>query len=163
MGIGNASSCGRVEFRERDTVCHYLWTMVYVAGNYIDNTGRNNVIARVSKDAVYEYNIFFFKGRGKWGKNADGINTSFHNNLYFNIPPHKSDTSPIAANPMLIQPGIAGTDIDLKTMAALRGYRLRPGSPCIDTGVTINNHGGKDLLRTKVMIGKTDVGAFERD
>ena len=299
VGIGNASSCGRVEFREHDTVSRYLWTKVYVAGNYINHTGRNNVIARTSKDAVYEYNtlanssrydtghsifcfntdgiriqyneaygnvgddgsdrggfdadyncvntfiqynyshdnmwfcgimkkrnrnavirynisqndkegiyfygfeknrearnihiynnthfvgkgldvsvfpegrtpintlfennIFIFEGRGKWGKNADGINTSFRNNLYFNIPPHKSDTSPIAANPMLVQPGTAGTDIDLKTMAALRGYRLRPGSPCIDTGVTINNHGGKDLLRTRVMIGKTDIGAFERD
>ena len=64
---------------------------------------------------------------------------------------------------MLLQPGIAGTDIDLKTMAALRGYQLKPGSPCIDTGVKINNHGGKDLLRTKVIIGKADVGAFERD
>jgi hypothetical protein len=297
VGIGNASSCGRVEFREHDRVCHYLWTMVYVAGNYIDNTGRNNVIARVSKDAVYEYNtlanssrhdtghsifcfntdgiriqyneaygnvgddgrdrggfdadyscvntfiqynyshdnmwfcgimkrrnrnavirynvsqndkegiyfygfensreaegihiynnthfvgkgldvsvfpegrtpintlfennIFFFTERGKWGKNADGISTLFHNNLYFNIPPHKSDTSPMAANPMFVQPGIAGADIDLKTMAALRGYRLRFGSPCIDTGVTINDHGGKDLLGIKVMVGKTDVGAFE--
>jgi hypothetical protein len=64
---------------------------------------------------------------------------------------------------MLVQPGIAGADIDLKTMDALRGYRLKPGSPCIDTGVKINNHGGKDLLGTKVMIRKTDVGAFERD
>ena len=299
VGIGNSSSCGRVEFGENDTVCHNLWTKVYVAGNYIDNTGRNNVIARVSKDAVYEYNIlanssrydtghsifcfntdgikiqyneaygnvgddgrdrggfdadyncvntfiqynyshdnmwfcgimkrrnrnvvirynvsqndkegiyfygfdnerkaqnihiynnthyvgkgfdvsvfpegrtpintlfenniFFFEGRGKWGANADGINTSFRNNLYFNIGPHKSDTSPIAANPMFVEPGAAGTNIDLKTMAAVRGYRLRPGSPCIDTGVRIDNHGGKDILRTKVMIRKTDVGAFERD
>ncbi|MCD6392090.1 MAG: right-handed parallel beta-helix repeat-containing protein [Planctomycetes bacterium] len=299
VGIGNSSSCGRVEFREHDTVAHNLWTKVYVAGNYIDRTGRNNVIARTSKDAVYEHNvlanssrydtghsifcfntdgikiqyneaygnvgndgrdrggydadyncvntfiqynyshdnmwfcgimkrrnrnvvirynvsqndkkgiyfygfenerkatgihiynnthfvgkdfdvsvfpegrtpinslfennIFFFEGQGKWGAKADGINTSFHNNLYFNIPPHKSDTSPITANPMLVRPGIAGADIDLKTMAALRGYRLKPNSPCIDTGVKIKNHGRKDLLRTKVTIGKADVGAFERD
>ncbi len=298
VGIGNASSCGRIEFRKHDTVSHHLWTRVYVAGNYIDHTGRNNIIARVSKDAVYEYNtlanssrydtghsifcfntdgikiqyneaygnvgdegrdrggfdadyncintfiqynyshdnmwfcgimkkqnrnvvirynisqndkkgiyfygfednheatgihiynnthfvsdeynvsvfpegrtpinsifennIFFFEGRGKWGANADGINTSFHNNLYFNISPHKSDTTHIAANPMLAQPGIAGTDIDLKTMDALRGYRLKPGSPCMDTGAAINNHGGKDLLGTRVTIGKADIGAFER-
>ena len=299
VGIGNSSSCGRVEFREDDTVCHNLWTKVYVAGNYIDNTGRNNVIARVSKDAVYEHNIlanssrydtghsifcfntdgikiqyneaygnvgddgrdrggydadyncvntfiqynyshdnmwfcgimkrrnrnvvirynvsqndkegiyfygfenerkaqnihiynnthfvgkgfdvsvfcqgrtplnslfenniFFFEGRGKWGANADGINTSFRNNLYFNISPNKSDTRPIAANPMFVRPGVAGANIDLKTMAAVRGYRLRRGSPCIDVGVRINNHGGKDLLGSKVTVGKEDVGAFERD
>jgi hypothetical protein len=299
VGIGNASSCGRVEFREHDTICHYLWTNVYVAGNYIDNTGRNNVIARVSKDAVYEYNvlanssrydtghsifcfntdgiriqyneaygnvgddgrdrggfdadyncvntfiqynyshdnmwfcgimkrrnrnvvirynvsqndkegiyfygfeknreaenihiynnthfarkdldvsvfpegrtpinslfennIFFFEGQGEWGRNAEGINTSFRNNLYFNIEPHKSDSSSIAADPMLVRPGIAGVNINLKKMDALRGYRLKPGSPCMDTGVKINNNGGKDLLGTKVTIGKTDVGAFERN
>jgi len=46
-------------------------------------------------------------------------------------------------------------------MAVLRGYRLRPGSPGIETGVAINNHGAKDLLGTKVMIRKTNVGAFE--
>jgi hypothetical protein len=118
---------------------------------------------RTPINTLFENNIFFFEGRGKWGKNADGINTSFRNNLYFNIGPHKSDTSYIAANPMFVQPGIAGTDVNLKTMDALRGYRLKPGSPCIDTGVIINNHGGKDLLGTKVMIRKTDVGAFERD
>jgi len=299
VGIGNSSSCGRIEFRENDTVCHYLWTKVYVAGNYIDYTGRNNIIARVSKDAVYEYNtlanssrydtghsifcfntdgiriqyneaygnvgddgqdrggfdadyncvntfiqynyshdnmwfcgimkrrnrnavirynvsqndkegiyfygfenareatgihvynnthfvgkgcdvsvfpegrtpintlfennIFFFEARGAWGKNADGINMSFHNNLYFNISPHKSDTSPMVADPMLVQPGRAGTDIDLKTMAALQGYRLKAGSPCIDAGVRISNHGGRDLFGTEVTIGKADIGALERD
>ncbi len=299
VGIGNQSECASIEFLENGEIEQNLWTNVYVAGNVVDSTGRNNIIARVSKDAVYEYNIlanssrystghsiycyrtsgikiqyneaygnvgpggidrggfdsdyncvdtfiqynyshdnnwfcgimkkinrrvvirynisqndkegiyfygfeknrearnihiynnthfvgkgldvsvfpegrtpinslfenniFFFEGLGKWGKNADGINTSFRNNLYFNIGPHNSDTSHIAANPMLIQPGVAGSDIDLKTMDALRGYRLKPGSPCIDTGVTINNHGGKDLLGTKVMIRKTAVGAFERD
>ena len=295
VGIGNASSCGRVEFREEDTVSHHLWTEVYVAGNYIDHTGRNNIIARVSKDAVYEYNvlahssrydtghsifcfntegikiqyneaygnvgaggrdrggfdadyncvntfiqynyshdnlwfcgimkrrnrnvvirynvsqndvegiyfygfernqearnihiynnthfvrrglevhvfpegrtplnsrfennIFCFEGQGQWGKNAQGINTVFHNNLYFNIPSHESDSRPITADPLLVEPGRAGTDIDLRTMAALRGYRLQSGSPGIDAGVTIVNNGGHDLLGTALRTGRTDIGA----
>jgi len=299
VGIGNSSSCGRVEFRKHDTVSHYLWTRVYVAGNYIDHTGRNNVIARVSKDAIYEYNtlanssrydtghsifcfntdgiriqyneaygnvgnegkdrggfdadhhcvntfiqynyshdnmwfcgimkkqnrnvvirynvsqndkegiyfygfekkreagnihiynnthfvgkgldvrifpegrtpinshfennIFYFEEQGQWGRNGDGINTSFRNNLYFNIEPHKSDTSYITADPKLVQPGNAGTNIDLKTMKGLCGYRPAPGSPCIEAGVTIDNNGRKDLLGKKVMNGKADVGALEGD
>jgi len=299
VGIGNTSSCGRVEFRERDTVSHYLWTGVYVAGNHIEHTGRNSVIARVSKDAVYEHNtlahssrsdtghsifcfntdgikiqyneaygnvgddgrdrggfdadyncvntviqynyshdnmwfcgimkrrnrnvvirynvsqndkkgiyfygfekerkardihiynnthfvsrdldvrvfpeertplnsrfennIFFFEGQGAWGKNADGINTSFHNNLYFNIAPHASETCPIVADSMFVQPGSAGVDIDLETMDALRGYRLRSGSPCIDAGIDIADNGGQDPLRTKVLPGRTDVGAMVYD
>jgi hypothetical protein len=64
---------------------------------------------------------------------------------------------------MFVRPGMAGTDVDLKTMDALRGYRPKSGSPCIDAGVTINNHGGRDLLGTEVMSGTADVGAFERD
>jgi len=299
VGIGNASSCGRVEFQEHDTVSHHLWTNVYVAGNTIENTGRNSVIARVSKDAVYEHNtlahssrydtghsifcfhtdgikiqrneaygnvgddgkdrggfdadyncvntfiqynyshdnmwfcgimkrrnrhvvirynvsqndkegiyfygfeknweardihiynnthfvgkgldvcvfpegrtplnslfennIFFFEGPGSWGKNAEGIHTRFRNNLYFNIVPHTSDTRPIVADPMFVRPGSAGTDIDLKTMDALRGYRLEPGSPCIDAAVTIKDRGEQDLLGTEVTTARTDLGACERN
>ena len=67
MGIGNASSCGRVEFLEHDTVSHHLWTNVYVAGNYVGHTGRNGIIARVSKDAVYEHNILAYSSRYSTG------------------------------------------------------------------------------------------------
>lgn len=56
VGIGNRSSCADVELLEDETVTKNLWTKVYVAGNFVDKTGRNNIIARVSKDAIYEYN-----------------------------------------------------------------------------------------------------------
>ena len=89
VGIGNASSCGRVEFREHDTVGHYLWTDVYVAGNYIDGTGRNNIIARVSKDAIYEYNVLANSSRYDTGHsifcfNTDGIRIQY-NEAYGNV------------------------------------------------------------------------------
>lgn len=299
VGIGNTSSCGRVEFRENETINRNLWTEVYVAGNYIDRTGRNSVIARASINAVYEYNIlanssrydtghsifcfntdgikiqyneaygnvgddghdrggfdadyncvntfiqynyshdnmwfcgimkrrnrnvvirynlsrndkkgiyfygfeknneasnihiynnthfigrglnvsvfpegrtpinslfenniFCFEQQGEWGRHSEGINTLFRNNLYFNIEPHKSDTTPVSANPIFVRPGAAGTNIDLKTMNALRGYRLKSGSPCIDAGIKINNNGGKDLLGNKVTTTNADIGAFERN
>ena len=47
VGIGNSSSCGKIEFRKADEIGHYLWTDVYVADNYVNFTGRNNIIARV--------------------------------------------------------------------------------------------------------------------
>jgi len=298
VGIGNNSSCGGIEFRKDDTVSRNLWTRVYVADNFVGETGRNGIIARVSKDAIYERNtlannsrydtghsifcfntdaikiqyneaygnvgkeghdrggfdadyncvntfiqynyshdnmwfcgimkkrnrnvvirynvsqndkagvyfygfessreardihiynnthfvregldvsvfpegrtplnslfennLFCFQGRGKWGKRAKGINTRFRNNLYFNIPAHSSETQAIAGDPLFVQPGTAGTGIDLGTMEELRGYRLKAGSPCIDAGITIKNHGGKGLLGGKVLPGKADVGAFER-
>jgi len=89
VGIGNTSSCGRVEFRENSTVCHNLWTGVYVAGNYIDHTGRNSIIARTSKDAVYEYNTLANSSRYDTGHsifcfNTDGIKIQY-NEAYGNI------------------------------------------------------------------------------
>ena len=89
MGIGNASSCGRVELREHDTIGHYLWTDVYVANNYVDGTGRNNVISRVRKDAVYEYNVLADSSRYDTGRsifcfNTDGIRIQY-NEAYGNV------------------------------------------------------------------------------
>ncbi len=304
VGIGNDSSCGEVNLRQDGVEAKNLWTRVYVAGNRVDTTGRNNIIARVSKDAVYEHNIlanssrrdtghsifcfntdgikiqyneaygnvgdtknqdgggesdrggfdadyncintfiqynyshdnlwfcgimkkptrnvvirynvtqndrlgiyfygfeketraenvhiynnthfvqrgldvevfaegrtplnstfenniFYFEGQGSWGRKAAGINTRFRNNLYFNIEPHPSDTNPIVADPGFLKPGRAGTDIDLTTMAALGGYRPRPGSPCVDAGVAIAGNGGRDLLNVELDGAGADIGAFE--
>jgi hypothetical protein len=89
VGIGNDSSCGRVEFREQETVPHYLWKKVYVAGNYIDRTGRNSIIARVSEDAIYEHNTLANSSRYDTGHsifcfNTDGIKIQ-HNEAYGNV------------------------------------------------------------------------------
>ena len=298
VGIGNSSSCGDIEFFDDYTVSHYLWTNVYVAGNYVDNTGRNCIIARVSKDAIYEHNIlanssryssghsifcfdcdgmkiqyneaygnigdedqdrggfdadyncintyiqynyshdnmwfcgimkrnnrnivirynisqnekrglyfygfesateardiyiynnvhfvsdeydievfpvertplnttfennvFYFEGQGEWGPNAAGVNTVYRNNVYYNITPHVSGTDYITADPQFVNPGVAGTDIDLTTMDALEGYRLMSGSPCINAGIEIADNGGLDFWGDVVPYdGATDCGVHE--
>ena len=304
VGIGNASSCAEVKLLDDGYETEHLWTRVYVAGNRVDTTGRNNIIARASKDAVYEYNvlanssqydtghsifcfgtdgikiqyneaygnlgdknnkdgggesdrggfdadyncvntfiqynyshdnlwfcgimkrpnrnvvirynisqndregiyfygfererqaenvhiynnthfvkrgldvkvfaedrtpvnttfennIFFFEGEGEWGKNAEGINTVFRNNLYFNITPHPSETRPVTADPRFSDPGRAETDIDLRTMSALQGYRPKEDSPCIAAGLAIKANGGRDMVGTPVDSAGTDIGALE--
>lgn len=304
VGIGNTSSCGRVILKKDGEELENLWTKVYVAGNHVDTTGRNNVIARCSKDAIYEHNVlanssrrdtghsifcfntsgikiqyneaygniggkdnrdgggesdrggfdadyncvdtyiqynyshdnlwfcgimkrptrnvvirynisendqegiyfygfernksaenvhiynnthyvrkglkvkvfaenrtplnttfennvFYFEGKGEWGKNAKGINTVFRNNLYHNIAPHPSETQAIESHPDLKQAGTAGSGIDLKTMARLQGYRPQAGSPCIDSGIVIKGHGDIDILKTSLADKKPDIGAVE--
>ena len=304
VGISNSSSCGRVRILPDREETENLWTRVYVAGNTVDFTGRNNIIARVSKDAIYEHNVlanssrsdtghsifcfntdgikiqyneaygnvgdvnnkdghgesdrggfdadyncvktfiqynyshdnlwfcgimkkpgrnyvirynisendrlgiyfygfdreksvenvhiynnthyvrkgldvsvfaegrtplnttfennvFHFEEKGEWGKNATGINTVFRNNLYYNIEPHPSETSPVVANPGLVRAGIAGQGIDLKIMARLRGYQPMAGSPCIDAGIAIKDHGGVDILKAAVEPARADIGAVE--
>lgn len=304
VGISNSSSCGHVRILPDREEAENLWTRVYVAGNKVDFTGRNNIIARVSKDAIYERNVlanssrrdtghsifcfhtdgiriqyneaygnvgdvsnkdghgesdrggfdadyncvntfiqynyshdnlwfcgimkkpgrnyvirynisendregiyfygfdreksvenvhiynnthyvrkgldvsvfaegrkpvnttfennvFFFEEKGEWGKNATGINTVFRNNLYYNIDPHPSETSPVLENPGFLRPGITGKGIDLGTMAGLRGYQPQAGSLCIDAGIAIKDHGGLDILKTKVESSRADIGAVE--
>jgi hypothetical protein len=114
---------------------------------------------RTPLNSRFENNIFYFEGEGAWGSNAQGINTVFRNNLYFNIVPHPSDARPIEAHPGFTQPGEAGTHIDLTTMDALRGYRLGPGSPGAGASIPVPNPGGQDLLRQPVVEGQQALGA----
>jgi len=305
VGIGNSSSCGDIEFEKDKTIGKNLWTDVYVADNYIDRTGRNCIIARCSKDAVYERNIlanssrydtghsifcfdtdgikiqyneaygnigkegkdrggfdadyncvntyiqynyshdnmwfcgimkkqnrnvvirynisqnerhglyfygfeknkeaenihiynnthfiskdldvrvfpeqrtpintlfenniFYFESRrknrtrGKWGHKErwKGKNVTFNNNIYFNITPHPSDKKAITFNPLFMDPGKAGKNINLKTMEALKGYELKLASPAIDKGAYIKNNGKQDILKNR-LIEKPDIGACEK-
>jgi hypothetical protein len=116
---------------------------------------------RTPINTTFENNIFFFEGKGEWGKNAAGINTVFRNNLYYNITPHSSDTQPVLADPGFIKPGAAGSDINLKKMDALRGYQLQPGSPGINRAIPVSNNGGRDIVKTAADPSESDIGAFE--
>ncbi len=85
VGIGNASTFPRIEENQLE----YLWTNVYVAGNFVTDTGRNCVIARVSKDAIYEYNVLANSSRYSTGHSifnftTDGIIIQ-NNEAYGNI------------------------------------------------------------------------------
>lgn len=95
VGIGNDSSCARVAWSRRDRGAENLWTNVYVADNFIDRTGRNCIIARVSKDAVYERNVAANSSRYDTGHsifcfNTDGIRIQ-HNEAYGNVGDESMD------------------------------------------------------------------------
>ena len=89
VGISNYSSCGKVKiFPDREESNH-LWTRVYVAGNTVDFTGRNNIIARASKDAIYEHNVLANSSRRDTGHSifcfhTDGIKIQY-NEAYGNV------------------------------------------------------------------------------
>ena len=298
VGIGNRSTCAGVDFKGDKTVTKNLWTKVYVAGNFVDHTGRNNIIARVSKDAIYEFNtlanssrydtghsifcfdtvgikiqyneaygnvghegkdrggfdadyncdetyiqynyshdnewfcgimkkpnrnvvirynisendrqgiyfygfngskdlknlhvynnthfigkhlkkavvfpegrlplesrfennIFYFEGKGKWGKHVKGKSTKFHNNLYYGIEPHPSDKSPILLDPKFLSPGKAGQHVDWKTFKEFKGYQLKSSSPALKAGSPIKNNGEIDFFKNRIN-SKPDLGATGR-
>jgi len=91
VGIGNNSPHAKILFgtEAEDQRTDYFWTRVYVACNFIDHTGRNNIIARVSKDAVYEYNTLANSSRYSTGHsifcfNTRGIKIQY-NEVYGNV------------------------------------------------------------------------------
>ena len=89
VGIGNASSASRITFTKDGYETAYLWTDVYVADNVVDTTGRNNIIARCSKDAIYERNTLANSSRRGTGHSifcfkTDGMKIQY-NEAYGNI------------------------------------------------------------------------------
>jgi hypothetical protein len=116
---------------------------------------------RTPINSTFENNIFYFEGKGEWGANAEGINTVFRNNLYFNIEPHSSETQAITDDPEFLKPGSAGTDIDLKTMAQLSGYQLKPGSKGINSGLEIDGRCEVDVQGNPIGMTPADLGALE--
>ncbi len=138
---------------------------VYNNTHYVSAGNSANVVVldRTPLNTIFENNIFYFEDAADsgFGANADGINTVYTNNLYFNLAPHASDSGAVTNDPLFTLPGIAGTGIDLTTMGALRGYQLLPGSPAIDAASTVSSSGGMDVAGNPIDDGGADIGAFE--
>ena len=95
VGIGNTSTCASVRFEDDQTITQNLWTNVYVAHNFLDQTGRNNIIARTSVNAIYEYNTLANSSRYDTGHsifcfNTDGIKIQY-NEAYGNVGKESKD------------------------------------------------------------------------
>ena len=116
-------------------------------------------------------NIFHATGAGRFGVLhmtgfQDGFIGShgpahpgiFEGNCFFG--PWESglpaDSRPVAADPQFVAPGKGSDGLD-----SWRGYRLKPTSPCINAGVVITNHGGRDFWGNPLLDGKPDIGAHE--
>ncbi len=61
-------------------------------------------------------------------------------------------------DPLFVEPGTG--KIGLTT---LDGYKLKDGSPCINSGKKINNNGGRDFWGNKLYKSAPDRGAHETD
>ena len=116
---------------------------------------------RTPLNSVFENNIFYFEGAGRWGQNAKGINLRFNNNLYFNISPHESDRNSVVGDPLFEAPGAGGSRVDMRTRKSLLGYHLTSDSPCIDSGSIIPDNGGLDFWGNRISDRKPDIGAHE--
>jgi len=105
-------------------------------------------------------NVFHFEGTdaGSWGKTP--VNCTFENNAFYNIP--QRGTNAITTNPMFVNPGSGGSDIDWANYPdVLTGYQLQASSPLIDAGREVPDNGGSDFWGNELYNGNADIGAHE--
>jgi hypothetical protein len=85
--------------------------------------------------------------------------TQFYHNCYFG--PWKNglpdDPEKLVADPLFTAPGTGGVGL-----SSLGGYKLKPGSPCINTGIFIPWNSKRDFYGNPVNDGSVDIGAYEQ-
>ena len=112
---------------------------------------------RVPTETTFSNNIFYFEDQAEWGIQPDAT-CVFENNLFFNVSPKGENT--LTADPLFVDPGSGGTDIDMKDPNRLSGYKLKEGSPAIDGGKIMGGYAGSDFTGNPVT-GQPDLGALE--
>lgn len=140
-----------------NTSCHIYNNIVFIpphlSPRIIDErrkadktyTFTNNIIYNLSPTATYH----FLNG-----------NRTIANNVFYGHHPKSepADSHKITADPLFVAPGSGDLGLD-----SLDGYRLKPDSPCINSGRTLENHGGRDFWGNRVPSpdGSADRGVHE--
>ena len=114
---------------------------------------------RVPIETEFKNNIFYFEDKAEWGFEPDAT-CMFENNLFYNVSPRGENL--LTVNPMFVNPGSGGTNIDMLDLQRLSGYWLKENSLCMEAGAIINKNGGKDLCGNPLYKGLPDIGAFEQ-
>jgi len=111
-----------------------------------------------SDSTFYYNNIFYNLSEKTYYDFGQSTNNVFDYNVFYGIHPETEPEDPhkIVDDPQLVQPG-AG-EIGLTT---LDGYQLQDGSPCINSGKKLDNHGGRDFWANKLYQDAPDRGAHE--
>ncbi len=113
-------------------------------------------------DKNYFYNnIFYIKNNTLGYDIVAGTNMVFDYNVFYGVHPSGEPADPhkLISDPLLLNPGTGGNGL-----TTVEGYKLQAGSPCIDSGMTILNNGGKDYWGNIVPQGlASDRGAHEYD
>ena len=111
---------------------------------------------RIPIETEFKNNIFYFEDKAEWGFDPDET-CVFENNLFCNVSPKGENA--LTDDPMLINPGFGGTNIDMTDPNRLSDYRPKDGSPAIGSGKKIENNGGMDFGGNEIS-GTFNIGAF---
>ncbi|GAA3972016.1 hypothetical protein GCM10023085_62800 [Actinomadura viridis] len=103
--------------------------------------------------AYYTNNIFYNLGNGGYTTGGNAVYS--HNLFYGNAASTPSDPNKIIADPRFVNPGGA------TGRATADAYKLRQGSPAIDSGVAVTGNGGRDFFGTTLYLQAPDRGVHE--
>jgi hypothetical protein len=112
-----------------------------------------------SNSYIYNNIIYNTESPGAAYDVSHGINYVFDYNAFYGYHPasEPADPNKLTSDPKLVNPGSASLG-----RASCEGYKLRAGSPCIDSGMTIPSSGGQDFWGNPVPAGGgPDRGAHE--
>ena len=114
---------------------------------------------RIPIETEFRNNIFYFEDEAEWGFEPDNT-CIFENNLFFNVS--SRGASAVNSDPLFVNPGSGGTNIDMRDPERLSGYKLKNNSPCIGVGVDIKENGGSDFWGNSLYSSVPDIGAHEQ-
>ncbi len=114
---------------------------------------------RIPIHTTFQNNLFYFEEEAEWGFEPD-TSCVFAHNLHYNLPP--KGATPLEGDPLLINPGNGGKNIDMKDPNRLAGYHLTTGSPFLGKGALIKNNGGVDFWGNPLEEGAIHIGASNR-
>jgi len=116
--------------------------ILYEEGQQYNYSFYNNIIYNLSPGATYHF------------ANAT---RQFDYNLFFGAHPANEPADPhkLTSDPLFVFPGSG--QIGIRTVD---GYQLKPGSPCINSGMVLANNGGQDYSGSPIFQAP-DRGAWE--
>ncbi|WP_461790445.1 CBM96 family carbohydrate-binding protein [Pedobacter sp.] len=131
---------------------------VYNNTIYTDATVNNVLAVRLAiwsvapKNISFKNNIFYLRGSNTTYSFASGSTYSFNNNIFYTLgsASEPSDPNKRTADPLLLGP-----------VNGVEGFKLKPGSPALNTGMNIASNGGRDYYGNAVAAsGATNIGAY---
>lgn len=164
------------DLSERNLIYNNVFYVDYGTADLDLFCGDDNSRDRHKLGAHFFNNIFYATGQGRFRtvytsgyawertfdenvKNIIPEESIFKNNCYFG--PWKNglpdDPQKIVADPMFVA---AGTGSD--AIETLEGYKLKTGSPCINTGIPVQLNSEIDFFGNPVSDGSTDIGVYEQ-
>lgn len=134
-----------------------VYNNTFYIGEGLSTEIQDSHFASAGSDVKYSNNIFYNLGTGAYNQGR----AVFTRNCFYGNGNKPGGSGNIIADPMLVSPGIGGTNIDFLDSARLPGYRLSKVSPCINGGAAIPGNGGRDFWGSPLYHEQPDIGAHE--